>query len=217
MYEHWSGQSGRPGLPGRAEHDQPGHQRGAARRGGPQVAQQPHGDSEGWGCLQPDAAGARPQGNLACGGRSSLLVRTPAYTHCVSKLSGQTMGRGGPAMAAEADRVEFRVAPGDYEHWQLAVEPPIGTVVMASDRRAATRARYELKLNSYDLGVDIELYDIVQRLRFEHPEVHAVVLTSGKDRVFSAGANIRMLAEASHAWKVNCCKFTNETRNAMED
>ncbi len=120
-------------------------------------------------------------------------------------------------MAAEPDRVEFRVGSGEYLHWKLAVEPPIATLVMDVDERAALRRGYELKLNSYDLGVDIELYDIVQRLRFEHPEVRTVVLTSGKDRVFSAGANIRMLAEASHAWKVNFCKFTNETRNGMED
>ena len=76
---------------------------------------------------------------------------------------------------------------------------------------------YELKLNSYDLGVDIELYDAVQRLRFEHPEVRVVVLTSGRDKIFCAGANIRMLAGASHSWKVNFCKFTNETRNGIED
>src|SRR4030095_15185863 len=91
------------------------------------------------------------------------------------------------------------------------------TLMMDVDETAGLREGYELKLNSYDLGVDIELYDIVQRLRFEHPEVRTVVVTSGKDRVFSAGANIRMLAESSHAWKVNFCKFTNETRNGMED
>src|SRR5260370_14464058 len=88
---------------------------------------------------------------------------------------------------------------------------------MDVDEQAGLQAGYELKLNSYDLGVDIELYDAVQRLRFEHPEVRAVVLTSMKDRMFCAGANIRMLAQSSHAWKVNFCKFTNETRNGIED
>src|SRR6185369_12983051 len=94
---------------------------------------------------------------------------------------------------------------------------PIATLVMDVNERAGLRDGYELKLNSYDLGVDIELYDIVQRLRFEHPEVRTVVMSSAKEKVFCAGANIRMLADSSHAWKVNFCKFTNETRNGMED
>src|SRR5512138_731340 len=114
-------------------------------------------------------------------------------------------------------RVEFRVRSGEYRHWKLALQGPTATLVMDVDENAGLREGYELKLNSYDLGVDIELYDIVQRLRFEHPEVRTVVVTSAKDRVFCAGANIRMLAESSHAWKVNFCKFTNETRNGMED
>src|SRR5215475_11985767 len=88
---------------------------------------------------------------------------------------------------------------------------------MDVDERAVLRDGYELKLNSYDLGVDIELYDIVQRLRFEHPEVRVVVLTGGNDKVFCAGANIRMLAGSAHPWKVNFCKFTNETRLGIED
>jgi benzoyl-CoA-dihydrodiol lyase len=99
----------------------------------------------------------------------------------------------------------------------VAVDPPLATVSMAVDARAGLRDDYELKLNSYDLGVDIELYDIVQRLRFEHPEVRAVVLTSALDKVFCAGANIQMLAGSSHVEKVNFCKFTNETRNSIED
>jgi benzoyl-CoA-dihydrodiol lyase len=115
------------------------------------------------------------------------------------------------------DRVEFRVDPDGYRHWKLIVQEPIATLVMDVDERAGLRDGYELKLNSYDLGVDIELYDIVQRLRFEHPSVRTVVVTSGKEKVFCAGANIRMLAESSHPWKVNFCKFTNETRNAIED
>jgi benzoyl-CoA-dihydrodiol lyase len=113
--------------------------------------------------------------------------------------------------------VDFRVDPSAYRHWRVTYDGPVATVTMDVDEDGGIRPGYELKLNSYDLGVDIELADIVQRLRFEHPEVRAVVLTSGKDKVFSAGANIRMLASADHAWKVNFCKFTNETRIAIED
>jgi benzoyl-CoA-dihydrodiol lyase len=113
--------------------------------------------------------------------------------------------------------VEFQVHPSRYRHWRLATEGPIATLTMDVDEQGGIVPGYELKLNSYDLGVDIELYDAVQRLRFEHPEVRAVVLTSGKEKVFCAGANIRMLAVAPHAWKVNFCKFTNETRNGIED
>ena len=115
------------------------------------------------------------------------------------------------------ERVEFRVSPDQYRHWRLTTDGPIATLVMDVDERAGLRDGYELKLNSYDLGVDIELYDIVQRLRFEHPGVRTVVVSSAKEKVFCAGANIRMLADSSHAWKVNFCKFTNETRNGMED
>jgi benzoyl-CoA-dihydrodiol lyase len=113
--------------------------------------------------------------------------------------------------------VEFRVDPARYRHWRLDVDPPVATLTMAVDEHGGLASGYELKLNSYDLGVDIELYDAVQRLRFEHPEVRAVVLNSGIEKIFCAGANIRMLAAASHAAKVNFCKFTNETRNAIED
>jgi benzoyl-CoA-dihydrodiol lyase len=113
--------------------------------------------------------------------------------------------------------VEFRTDPTRYRHWQVSCDGPVATVSMAVDEQGGLVPGYELKLNSYDLGVDIELYDIVQRLRFEHPEVGAVVLTSGRDKIFSAGANIRMLAASAHPWKVNFCKFTNETRNGMED
>ena len=119
--------------------------------------------------------------------------------------------------AEPAERVEFRVHPSGYRHWRLAFDGPVATLSMDTDEQAGLRPGYELKLNSYDLGVDIELYDAVQRLRFEHPEVRTVVVTSGKEKIFSAGANIRMLAAAPHAWKVNFCKFTNETRNGMED
>src|SRR6185436_18291556 len=104
-----------------------------------------------------------------------------------------------------------------YRHWKLSADGPVATLVMDVDEHGGLVPGYELKLNSYDLGVDIELYDAVQRLRFEHPEVRTVVLTSGKDKVFCAGANIRMLAASPHPWKVNFCKFTNETRNGIED
>jgi benzoyl-CoA-dihydrodiol lyase len=118
---------------------------------------------------------------------------------------------------AGTPRVDFEVHPGRYRHWRLACDGPVATLTMDVDEQGGIVPGYELKLNSYDLGVDIELYDAVQRLRFEHPEVRAVVLTSGKEKVFCAGANIRMLAASPHPWKVNFCKFTNETRNGIED
>ena len=113
--------------------------------------------------------------------------------------------------------VEFRVDPERYRHWRVGFDGPVATVTMDVDEAGGLVPGYELKLNSYDLGVDIELFDITQRLRFEHPEVAAVVMTSGKDKIFCAGANIRMLAASPHGWKVNFCKFTNETRNGIED
>jgi benzoyl-CoA-dihydrodiol lyase len=114
-------------------------------------------------------------------------------------------------------RVSFQTAPEQYRHWRIEFDGPVATLVMDVDELGGLVPGYELKLNSYDLGVDIELYDAVQRLRFEHPQVRAVALTSGKDKIFSAGANIRMLAGSPHSWKVNFCKFTNETRNGIED
>src|ERR1700691_850159 len=113
--------------------------------------------------------------------------------------------------------VEFRTCPAKYQHWRLAVDGPVATLTMDVAETGGLVAGYEVELNSYDLGVDIELYDAVQRLRFEHPEVKSVVVTSGKEKIFCAGANIRMLAASSHPWKVNFCKFTNETRNGIED
>src|SRR3954452_4008335 len=113
--------------------------------------------------------------------------------------------------------IDFRTEPSRYRHWKLATEGGIATLTLDVDEKAPLLGGYELKLNSYDLGVDIELADAIERLRFEHPEVKVIVLKSGKDRVFCAGANIRMLAGATHAHKVNFCKFTNETRNGMED
>jgi benzoyl-CoA-dihydrodiol lyase len=113
--------------------------------------------------------------------------------------------------------VTFDRHPDSYRHWKLRIEGLVAWLEMDVDEQGGLVPGYELKLNSYDLGVDIELYDATQRLRFEHPSVRTVVLTSAKDNVFCAGANIRMLAASSHAWKVNFCKFTNETRNGIED
>jgi len=118
---------------------------------------------------------------------------------------------------ASTPRVDFQVHPSRYRHWRLTTDGPVATLTLDVDERGGLVPGYELKLNSYDLGVDIELYDAVQRLRFSHPEVRAVIVTSGKEKVFCAGANIRMLAASPHPWKVNFCKFTNETRNGIED
>jgi benzoyl-CoA-dihydrodiol lyase len=111
----------------------------------------------------------------------------------------------------------FDTDPSRYRHWRLACEGPVATLTLDVAEEGGLSPGYRLKLNSYDLGVDVELHDALNRIRFEHPEVRAVVLTSGKERVFRAGANIYMLAQASHAEKVNFCKFTNETRNGIED
>lgn len=121
-----------------------------------------------------------------------------------------------PAETA-AVRVDYRTDPSQYKHWKLAFNGPVATLGIDIAEDGGIRDGYKLKLNSYDLGVDIELHDALQRIRFEHPEVRTVVLTSLKDRVFCSGANIFMLGLSSHAWKVNFCKFTNETRNGVED
>ncbi len=121
------------------------------------------------------------------------------------------------ALANGAKHIDFQTDPSRYRHWKLAVDGDVATLTMDVDENGGLFEGYQLKLNSYDLGVDIELADVVQRLRFEHPGVKAVVMRSGKNRVFCAGANIRMLAGATHAHKVNFCKFTNETRNGLED
>lgn len=117
----------------------------------------------------------------------------------------------------EKQIVTFDVAPESYRHWKLKVEGRVATLLMDVNEDAGLRPGYKLKLNSYDLGVDIELHDALQRIRFEHPEVACVVISSAKERMFCAGANIYMLGLSSHGWKVNFCKFTNETRNGMED
>ncbi len=116
-----------------------------------------------------------------------------------------------------ADFVDFQTAPPLYRHWNLSVDGRVATLAMDVREDGGIRPGYKLKLNSYDLGVDIELHDALQRIRFEHPEVGSVILTSAKPRVFCSGANIYMLGLSSHAWKVNFCKFTNETRNGIED
>jgi benzoyl-CoA-dihydrodiol lyase len=121
------------------------------------------------------------------------------------------------ATAAPTQRIRFATHPGAYRHWRLGIEGDIATLTMAVDPHAAQREGYELKLNSYDLGVDLELADALQRLRFEHPEVRCCVLTGALDRVFCAGANIVMLRTSTHGFKVNFCRFTNETRLAIED
>src|SRR5437660_5422484 len=131
-------------------------------------------------------------------------------------IQGGRMAEDGK-LANGAGRIDFATDPARYRHWKLATDGPIATLTMDVDEKGGLFEGYELKLNSYDLGVDIELADAFERLRFEHPEVGTVLLCSGKPRVFCAGANIRMLAGASHAHKVNFCKYTNETRNGIED
>jgi benzoyl-CoA-dihydrodiol lyase len=115
------------------------------------------------------------------------------------------------------EAVEFQTDPSRYKHWRLAFDGPVATLTMDVAEDGGLRPGYKLKLNSYDLGVDIELHDALQRIRFEHPEIRSVVIASAKNRIFCSGANIYMLGLSSHAWKVNFCKFTNETRNGIED
>ncbi len=118
---------------------------------------------------------------------------------------------------AAVQPVDYQTDPSRYRHWRLSFDGPVATLVMDTAEDGGIRSGYKLKLNSYDLGVDIELHDALQRIRFEHPEVRSVVITSAKNRVFCSGANIYMLGLSTHAWKVNFCKFTNETRNGIED
>ncbi|MGE8670336.1 MAG: 2,3-epoxybenzoyl-CoA dihydrolase [Achromobacter mucicolens] len=120
-------------------------------------------------------------------------------------------------MSSPINRVDFRTDPAQYRHWRLTFDGAVATLAMDVAEDGGLRPGYKLKLNSYDLGVDIELHDALQRIRFEHPEVRSVVVTSMKDRIFCSGANIFMLGLSTHAWKVNFCKFTNETRNGIED
>jgi benzoyl-CoA-dihydrodiol lyase len=118
---------------------------------------------------------------------------------------------------AKKEAVDFQIDPTRYRHWRLGFGGPVATLTMDVAEDCGIRPGYKLKLNSYDLGVDIELHDALQRIRFEHPEIRSVIITSAKNRIFCSGANIYMLGLSSHAWKVNFCKFTNETRNGIED
>ncbi|HEY2552055.1 MAG TPA: 2,3-epoxybenzoyl-CoA dihydrolase [Streptosporangiaceae bacterium] len=168
---------------------------------------------------------ARPGAGRRHDGRTSQDTTASAGI----TASAGAAGSGASAGAVEAEHaggsepepalpeVSFDTDPGRYRHWKLAVDGPVATLSLDVAEDGGLVPGYELKMNSYDLGVHIELHDAVQRLRFEHPEVRAVIVTSLKERMFCAGANIRMLAESSHAWKVNFCKFTNETLAAIED
>src|ERR1700720_3883261 len=127
------------------------------------------------------------------------------------------MAEAGQKLTNGMTRIDFVTDPSRYRHWKLSVDGEVATLVLDVDEKGGLFEGYDLKLNSYDLGVDIELADAFERIRFEHPQARVVLLRSGKPRVFCAGANIRMLAGASHTHKVNFCKFTNETRNAIED
>lgn len=120
-------------------------------------------------------------------------------------------------LQAKVEPPDYRTEPGKYKHWKLSFDGPVATLTMDVAEDGGLRPGYKLKLNSYDLGVDIELHDALQRIRFEHPEIRSVIITSAKNRIFCSGANIYMLGLSSHAWKVNFCKFTNETRNGIED
>jgi benzoyl-CoA-dihydrodiol lyase len=138
--------------------------------------------------------------------------------HYIAFSPGSTVAETATTISEPtAPPVSFDTDPSRYRHWRLAVDGSVATLTMDVNEEAGLRPGYRLKLNSYDLGVDIELYDALQRIRFEHPEVGAVIVTSAKERIFCSGANIFMLGLSSHAWKVNFCKFTNETRNGMED
>src|SRR5690348_10349261 len=146
------------------------------------------------------------------------------WRHCGANCRRGKTARGGVYLTVlsgtimpDTGMIDFRTEPSRYRHWKLSLAGPVATLAMDVDENGGLAPGYELKLNSYDLGVDIELNDAVQRLRFEHPEVRAVIIASAKERAFCAGANIRMLGLSSHPFKVNFCKFTNETRNAMED
>ena len=120
-------------------------------------------------------------------------------------------------MSTDTLRVDYRTDPSQYRHWKLSFEGEVAKLALDIAEEGGIRPGYKLKLNSYDLGVDVELHDALNRVRFEHPEVRSVIVTSNKERIFCSGANIFMLGLSSHAWKVNFCKFTNETRNGIED
>src|SRR5450631_330985 len=136
------------------------------------------------------------------------------WINCQEKLVDGAVSQD---VQIKPELVDFQTEPSRYKHWRMSFDGPVATLTMDVSEDGGIRPGYKLKLNSYDLGVDIELHDALQRIRFEHPEIRAVMITSAKPRVFCSGANIYMLGLSSHAWKVNFCKFTNETRNGMED
>src|SRR4051812_13365985 len=144
------------------------------------------------------------------GGTVTTLDERPA-------ASGAEATAPGPDQPPARTEVSFDTSPDRYKHWTLSVDGEVATLTLDVAEDGGIVPGYELKMNSYDLGVDIELHDAIQRIRFEHPEAKAIVVTSGKERMFCAGANIKMLAASAHSWKVNFCKFTNETRNGLED
>ena len=147
-----------------------------------------------------------------------MVDETTRYGACADRPTHPHLfAPGDPALSSSTPRVDYQTHPSQYKHWKLDVDGAVATLAADVDENAGLRPGYKLKLNSYDLGVDIELNDAINRIRFEHPEVRTVVLTSAKDKVFCSGANIFMLGVSSHAWKVNFCKFTNETRNGLED
>jgi benzoyl-CoA-dihydrodiol lyase len=141
----------------------------------------------------------------------------PAGMRLIVVEGGATVDSIAQGTEEKVNPVEYQTEPSRYRHWRMSFDGPVATLTMDVNEEAGLRPGYKLKLNSYDLGVDIELHDAVQRIRFEHPEIRSVVITSAKRRIFCSGANIYMLGSSSHAWKVNFCKFTNETRNGMED
>jgi len=142
--------------------------------------------------------------------------REPQRFGSLNQLARKSMADAERKLSNGKSRIDFQTDPSKYRHWKLSVDGEVATLLMDVDEKATLFEGYELKLNSYDLGVDIELADAIERLRFEHPQVKVILLRSAKPRVFCAGANIRMLAGATHAHKVNFCKFTNETRNGSK-
>src|SRR3954467_15073581 len=161
------------------------------------------------------------QGPLGGARRDQETARGPGGALCARRRDPRYLRQdrqAEPGRTEEGARmISFDTHPDRYHHWKLGFDGPLATLTLDVAEDKGLVPGYKLKLNSYDLGVDIELHDALNRIRFEHPEVKAVILTSGKSRMFCSGANIYMLGHSSHAWKVNFCKFTNETRNGIED
>src|SRR4051795_859462 len=180
---------------------------GQSREGGIDMTVSTQVDAEGVAPSTNPASPSQPDGDAV------VATTSEPSTEGVSPQAAEAA----VDVPADMPEVSFDTDPTRYHHWRLAVDGEVATLTLDVDENAPLVPGYQLKMNSYDLGVDIELYDAMQRLRFEHPGVKAVVVTSGKDRMFCAGANIRMLGQSPHWWKVNFCKFTNETRNGIED